>query len=84
MKKFLFTLLMLVVAVPLWAQAWSKDLEKKAKNGDVSAQLAVANAYFNGDGIAADKANAAKWYYKATLNNNDEAKNKLYSFIARN
>ena len=83
MKKFLFTLLMLVVAVPLWAQAWSKDLEKKAKNGDVSAQLAVANAYFNGDGIAADKANAAKWYYKATLNNNDEAKNKLYSFYSK-
>ena len=83
MKKVLLLLCLLALSMPLWAQTWSKSLEKEAKNGDVAAQLAVANAYFNGDGIAADKANAAKWYYKATLNNNDEAKNKLYSFYSK-
>ena len=82
-KKILVAFVMLVFAVSMWGQSWSKDLEKSAKNGDVTAQIAVANAYFNGDGVAVDKSKAAEWYYKAAKNNSVEAKNKLYSFYSK-
>ena len=83
MKRFLSTFLTLFLTVSMWGQSWSKDLEKTAKQGDVSAQLAVANAYFNGDGVVANKNKAAQWYYKATMGNNAEAKAKLYSFYSK-
>lgn len=83
MKKFLLTFLMLIASVPMWAQSWTKELEKSAKNGDVNSQLIIANAYFKGDGITANKEKAAQWYYKATINNNAEAKQKLYSFYSK-
>lgn len=74
---------MLVVSVPMLAQTWSKDLEKAAKKGDVASQIAVGNAYFNGDGVDANKAKAAQWYYKATLANSAEAKEKLCLFYSK-
>ena len=51
MKKFLLMLIVLAMSMPAWAQTWSKDLEKSAKSGDQAAQLAVAKAYLNGDGV---------------------------------
>ncbi|MBQ3605041.1 MAG: sel1 repeat family protein, partial [Muribaculaceae bacterium] len=83
MRKILLTFLMLIAAMPLWAQSWTKELEKSAKKGDVNSQLIIANAYFKGDGITANKEKAAQWYYKATINNNAEAKQKLYSFYSK-
>ena len=61
----------------------SKELETLAKKGDVTAQLAVGDFYFKGEGVNADKAVAAKWYYMATLANSAEGKAKLYSFHSK-
>ena len=47
--------MVLALSVPVLAQTWSKELEKTAKKGDVTAQLAVGNAYFNADGVNAEK-----------------------------
>lgn len=82
-RNILLTAIMLLCSMMAIAQSWSKDLEKAAKKGDVTSQLAVANAYFNGNGVNADKVKAAQWYYKATLGNNAEAKAKLYSFYSK-
>lgn len=82
-RNILLTAIMLLSSMMAIAQSWSKDLEKAAKKGDETSQLAVANAYFNGNGVNADKAKAAQWYYKATLGDNAEAKAKLYSFYSK-
>lgn len=83
MKRLFLVLMVLALSVPVLAQTWSKELEKAAKKGDVTAQLAVGNAYFNGDGVNADKEKAAQWYSKAALANSAEAKEKLYSFYSK-
>lgn len=83
MKRNFLALLMLALSIPMLAQTWSKDLEKAAKKGDVTAQLAVGNAYFNGDGVNADKEKAAQWYNKAALANSAEGKEKLCSFHSK-
>lgn len=75
--------MVLALSVPVLAQTWSKELEKAAKKGDVTAQLAVGNAYFNGDGVNADKEKAAQWYNMAALANSAEGKAKLYSFHSK-
>lgn len=54
MKKFLITLIALVAVIPMWAQSYSKDLEKAAKNGDVEAMYQLGMALLNGDGIKKD------------------------------
>ena len=82
MKKLLFVIMM-CVAVVANAQSWSKDLEKKAKKGDVTSQIAVANAYAAGDGVKLDLDKAAKWYYAAAKQGNKIAKVKLYSFYSK-
>lgn len=83
MKRYFLVLMVLALSVPVLAQTWSKELEKAAKKGDVTAQLAVGNAYFNGDGVNADKEKAAQWYNKAALANSAEGKAKLYSFHSK-
>lgn len=83
MKRNFLALLMLALSIPMLAQTWSKDLEKAAKKGDVTAQLAVGNAYFNGDGVNADKEKAAQWYSKAAFANSAEGKEKLCSFHSK-
>lgn len=55
MKRLFLVLMVLALSVPVLAQTWSKELEKTAKKGDVTAQLAVGNAYFNADGVNAEK-----------------------------
>lgn len=82
MKKLLFVIMM-CVAVVANAQSWSKDLEKKAKKGDVTSQIAVANAYAAGDGVKLDLDKAAKWYYAAAKQGNKIATVKLYSFYSK-
>ena len=56
----------------------SKELEKYAKEGNVDAQLNLGKCYFN-DG---DTENAAKWFYTATKNGNNEAEQLLFSFYS--
>ena len=72
--RTLLIVLFVGVAVVANAQPWSDELETKAKNGDVAAQMSVAEAYYVGDGIAQDRKKAARWYYEATLQGNAEAK----------
>ena len=76
-------MVLFTMSLPLLAQSYSKELEKAAKKGDVASQLAVANAYYNGDGVTANTDKAAQWYYKAAVAGNDEAKQKLYSFYSK-
>ena len=83
MKKFLLMLIVLAMSMPAWAQTWSKDLEKSAKSGDQAAQLAVAKAYLNGDGVEKSLGKSAKWLYLATKSGNKEAEQLLLSFYSK-
>ena len=83
MQKFLLMLIVLAMSMPAWAQTWSKDLEKSAKSGDQAAQLAVAKAYLNGDGVEKSLGKSAKWLYLATKSGNKEAEQLLLSFYSK-
>ena len=83
MKNFLLMLIVLAMSMPAWAQTWSKDLEKSAKSGDQAAQLAVAKAYLNGDGVEKSLEKSAKWLYLATKSGNKEAEQLLLSFYSK-
>lgn len=50
-----------------------KDLQTKAQNGSVSAQLELAKCYIDGNGVDQSQAEALKWYEKAAAKNNVEA-----------
>jgi len=83
MRK-LFTLVVIaVMAIPLFAQSWSKDLEKTAKAGDVEAQVAVGNAYLSGDGVKQDPKKAAKWLYMAAQAGNAKAVETMCTFYSK-
>ena len=82
-RTILAVAFMILCSMSALAQSWSKELEKSAKKGDVASQVAVADAYFKGDGVTANKAKAAKWYYTATIAKNADAKEKLYSFYSK-
>lgn len=82
-RTILAVAFMILCSMSALAQSWSKELEKSAKKGDVASQVAVADAYFKGDGVTANKAKAAKWYYTATIAQNADAKEKLYSFYSK-
>ena len=61
------------MATPIFSQEVSKDLLKRAKSGDVLAQLNVAKAYIKNN----ENAKASKWLYTATKSGNKEAENYL-------
>lgn len=82
-KLFLTVCVILFTCLFTMAETWSKELEKKAKNGDIASQLAVGDAYFSGNGVDVDKAKAAKWYYKAVEGKSEEAKDRLYKFYSK-
>ncbi|MBQ7854863.1 MAG: SEL1-like repeat protein [Muribaculaceae bacterium] len=83
MKKALLIAIALMIMTPSWAQSWSKDLEKKAKSGDVAAQVTVGNTYLNGDGVEKNLKKATKWFYLAAKAGNKEAENALLSFHSK-
>ena len=83
MKKYVFQLLLLLFATNISAQEWSKELEKRAKKGDVEALVEVGNAYFQGNGVKKDLEKAAKWYYEAIQHGNEEVKENFYSFYSK-
>ena len=65
MKKLFLMAVWAMFAMPLFAQSWSKDLEKAAKNGDVEAQFTVGNAYLTGDGVKQNLKKATQWLFMA-------------------
>lgn len=83
MKKILLQLLLILFATNISAQEWSKELEKRAKGGEVEALVEVGNAYFKGNGVKRDLEKAAKWYYEAIQRGNEEVKENFYSFYSK-
>ena len=83
MKKYLFQLLLILFATNISAQEWSKELEKRAKGGEVEALVEVGNAYFKGNGVKRDLEKAAKCYYEAIQRGNEEVKENFYSFYSK-
>lgn len=83
MKKILITLIALVAVIPMWAQSYSKDLEKAAKKGDVEAMYQLGMALLNGDGINKDTKKASEWFKKAMEKGSDEAADAFYSFESK-
>ena len=61
MKKILLSSLLLAMTIVTSAQEVSKDLIKKAKDGDIEAQFNLGKAYVE----SLDNAQAAKWLYSA-------------------
>jgi hypothetical protein len=53
------------------------DLRAKAEAGDASAQFRLGVSYANGQGVAQDQVEAAKWYRKAAEQGNAQAQNNL-------
>ena len=62
---------------------YSKDLEKRAKNGDARAQFETGNSYFTGSIVTKNDNTAAEWYLKALLQGHEEATEKFYSFYSK-
>ncbi len=73
MKKVIMLMLAAVLVAGSATAQYSKELEKKAKSGDVAAMLAVGDAYAKGDGVAKDAKKAEEWYKKAEKEKCDEA-----------
>ena len=73
MRRIFTMLLAVFIAVGASAQGFSKELEKKAKNGDSEAMIAIGNAYATGNGIGKDAKKAKEWYEKAKKNKNAAA-----------
>lgn len=59
------------------------ELKVKAQGGDASAQLALANAYFNGKGIQKNEDLAFKWYLAAAEHGNADAQTQV-GYMYRN
>ena len=53
------------------------ELSQKASTGDTAAQVALANAYFYGEGATEDNQKAYEWYKQAALKNNAFAQYSL-------
>ena len=83
MKKLLLALSLVALTGSAFAQSWSKELEKAAKGGNAVAQYQVGLCYYNGDGIAKDEANAAKWFLKSMKSGYLEARKMFYSFYSK-
>jgi TPR repeat protein len=55
-----------LLAIPPFGYAQSTtELKKKAEDGDVQAQLALAKTYHLGEGVPEDEAQAVQWWQKA-------------------
>lgn len=83
MKKLLVLLVYAILAMPLFAQSWSKDLEKAAKAGNVEAQLTVGNAYLRGDGVKQNTKKAVKWLFMAAQSGNSDAVKSMCTFYSK-
>ena len=83
MKRLLFALGFVALTGSVFAQDWSKDLEKKAKKGDTVAQYEVGICYLEGKGVAQDYKKATKWLKKSMDQGNEDARAKFYSCYSK-
>lgn len=58
------------------------ELRAKAEQGDATSQYSLGRLYHNGEGMAQDMKEAAKWYRKAAEQGNAEAQAELGYFCA--
>lgn len=79
MKKILLSSLLLAITIVTSAQEVSKDLIKKAKDGDIEAQLNLGKAYIE----SSENAQAAKWLYSAAESGNKDAEKLLFTFYSK-
>lgn len=83
MKRLLFALSLVALTGSVFAQDWSKELEKKAKKGDAVAQYEVGICYLEGKGVAQDYKKATKWLKKSMDQGNEDARAKFYSCYSK-
>ena len=83
MKRLLLALSLVALTGSAFAQDWSKDLEKKAKQGDAVAQYEVGICYLEGKGVAQDYKKATKWLKKSMDQGNEDARAKFYSCYSK-
>ena len=70
MKKLLMIVTFAIMIVPtVIAQTYSKELEKRATNGDSDAMLDLGYCYQTGAGIQQNYEKAMAWYQKAAAKN---------------
>lgn len=74
-------ILLFIIAMTA-AAATFKETEQKAENGDVSAQLALANSYLHGNGVTQNFQLAARWFRRSALQGNAQAQSLLGSLYA--
>ena len=65
------------VTTPATKEAAMATLREAAEQGDTQAQLALGNAYADGDGVTTDEAEAVKWYRWAAEQGDPEAQVSL-------
>ena len=56
---------------------YSSELLRRAQDGDVDAQYSVGDAYYYGEGVEQDYAEAVKWYRLAAEQGNANAQYSL-------
>ncbi len=80
MKKIIYlSLVCLIVGNKVFAQITNlTQLERKAQNGNVEAQLEIANAYFLGNGVEHDMEKAEYWWVKAADKGDSQAMHNLF------
>ena len=83
MKRLLLALSLVALTGSVFAQDWSKELEKKAKKGDAVAQYEVGICYLEGKGVAQDYKKATKWLKKSMDQGNEDARAKFYSCYSK-
>jgi TPR repeat protein len=73
---------LMLMSEPGQAQSGLDMCKASAKAGDVDAQMAVAETYFNGGPVTADHGEARKWYAMAADANQPDAGRKLGEMYA--
>ena len=83
MKAFapLFVSILLAAWHPVHGQPTFEERLSKAQAGDVQAQFNLGSAYDSGIGVAANSAEAEKWYRRAAEAGHAEAQNSLGSLL---
>jgi len=72
-----------ILCLALTAQAQDFESTKQAaEKGDAQAQYSLGGMYYNGQGVAKDYAEAAKWWRASAEQGNAEAQNDLGAIYA--
>ncbi len=71
--KYFISVMLLLASLSAMSQTYSKDLEKSAKNGDVTAQCDLGICYLNGLGTKVDYKKAFEYLCVAAADNDGRA-----------